>query len=69
MALAGWFEAWEELPTGPEADGPLIAVYGMSFSARVARDLEQLAPAVTLRVISAPVRTAQPLVHRVPARS
>ncbi len=60
MALAGWFEAWEQLPTGPEADGPLIAVYGMSFSARVALILEQLAPAVTLRVISAP---SAPLSH------
>jgi hypothetical protein len=60
LVLAGWFDHWEGRPTRPEHDGPLVAVYGMSFSVRVAKALKKLAPAVTLRLIGGP---SAPLSH------
>jgi len=54
MARAGWLGDHDDLPAHPAHAGPLVAVYGMSFAARVADELVALDPSVTIRMVGGP---------------
>ncbi|MBW4552588.1 MAG: hypothetical protein KME35_15985 [Aphanocapsa sp. GSE-SYN-MK-11-07L] len=59
IAQSGWLDQkrWQQasLPTRPEpGDNLLMAVYGMSFSEHVAKEVEALDPTITIRAIGAP---------------
>lgn len=51
----GWIGAWEDQPVEPRTQGGvLVASYGMSFSHRASRQLAELEPRVTLRLVGGP---------------
>lgn len=54
MGLAGWLVDHEDLPRQSEGDGPLVAVYGMSFAGRMADQMKTLDPSLTIRMIGGP---------------
>jgi hypothetical protein len=52
---AGWLDGQvARKPSVAEGEGPLIAIYGMSFSAMIGRELQRLDPSITIRDIGGP---------------